>query len=149
MCSLDDFFFHCSNINWKLHTNVHGSAIKNKMIRNNVMIKWILKEVLSLPMRFAKNVEQNISYSMGKEDTSKLVSFLLYSLEPIVDMHNDDCIICSCASTSLNWYQSRTREKYIERINIDNIRVYIRKADFVQIIEKFIEIIVYGRLYDK
>ena len=99
-------------------------------------------------------VERGTEYC-EKEGTSKLVSLLLKSLEPVEierdfleDMYNNDYVICSCApSTSLNWYQSRTREKYIERTSIDDIRV--RKADFVQTIEKFIEIIVYGRLYDK
>ena len=41
-------------------------------------------------------MEQNISYSMGKEGASNLVSLLSESLEPVVYMHNNDCVICSC-----------------------------------------------------
>ena len=33
---------------------------------------------------------------MGKEGDSNLVSLLSESLEPVVDMHNNDCVICSC-----------------------------------------------------
>ena len=33
---------------------------------------------------------------MGKEGASNLVSLLSESLEPVVDMHNNDCVICSC-----------------------------------------------------
>ena len=33
---------------------------------------------------------------MGKEGASNLVSLLSKSLEPVVDMHNNDCVICSC-----------------------------------------------------
>ena len=35
---------------------------------------------------------------MGKEGASNLVSLLSESLEPVVDMHNNDCVICSCAN---------------------------------------------------
>ena len=42
-------------------------------------------------------MEQNILYSMGKEGATYLVSLLSKSLEPVVDMHNNDCVICSCA----------------------------------------------------
>ena len=42
-------------------------------------------------------MEQNISYSTGKEGASNLVSLLSESLEPVVYMHNNDCVICSCA----------------------------------------------------
>ena len=38
-------------------------------------------------------MEQNILYSMGKEGASNLVSLLSKSLEPVVDMHNNDCVI--------------------------------------------------------
>ena len=41
-------------------------------------------------------MEQNILYSTGKEGASNLVSLLSESLEPVVDMHNNDCVICSC-----------------------------------------------------
>ena len=41
-------------------------------------------------------MEQNILYSMGKEGASNLVSLLSESLEPVVDMHNNDNVICSC-----------------------------------------------------
>ena len=43
-------------------------------------------------------MEQNILYSMGKEGASNLVSLLSESLEPVVNMHNNDCVICSCVS---------------------------------------------------
>ena len=33
---------------------------------------------------------------MGKEGASNLVSLLSKSLEPVVDMHNNDRVICSC-----------------------------------------------------
>ena len=36
---------------------------------------------------------------MGKEGASNLVSLLSESLEPVVDMHNNDCVICSCGSS--------------------------------------------------
>ena len=36
---------------------------------------------------------------MGKEGASNLVSLLSKSLEPVVGMHNNDCVICSCEST--------------------------------------------------
>ena len=45
-------------------------------------------------------MEQNILYSMGKEGASNLVTLLSESLEPVVDMHNNDCVICSCGCTS-------------------------------------------------
>ena len=45
-------------------------------------------------------MEQNILYSMGKEGASNLVSLLSESLEPVVDMHNNDYVICSCAQTT-------------------------------------------------
>ena len=35
-------------------------------------------------------MEQNILYSMGKEGASNLVSLLSESLEPVVNMHNND-----------------------------------------------------------
>ena len=41
-------------------------------------------------------MEQNILYSMGKEGATTLVSLLSKSLEPVVDMHNNDSVICSC-----------------------------------------------------
>ena len=41
-------------------------------------------------------MEQIILYSVGKEGASNLVSLLSESLEPVVDMHNNDCVICSC-----------------------------------------------------
>ena len=44
-------------------------------------------------------MEQNILYSMGKEGDSNLVSILSKSLEPVVDMHNNDRVICSCGGT--------------------------------------------------
>ena len=43
-------------------------------------------------------MEQNIIYSMGKEGASNLVSLLSKSLEPAVDMHNNDRVIFSCGS---------------------------------------------------
>ena len=46
-------------------------------------------------------MKQNISYSMGKEGASNLVSFLSKSLEPVVDMQNYDCVICSCGYSRL------------------------------------------------
>ena len=46
-------------------------------------------------------MEQNILYSMGKEGASNLVSLLSKSLEPVVDMHNNDCVICSCGRVYL------------------------------------------------
>ena len=46
-------------------------------------------------------MEHNILNSMGKEGASNLVSLLSKSLEPVVDMHNNDCVICSCAWTRL------------------------------------------------
>ena len=36
---------------------------------------------------------------MGKEDAFNLVSLLSKSLEPVVDMHNNYCVIYSCGST--------------------------------------------------
>ena len=45
-------------------------------------------------------MEQNILYSMGKEGASNLVSLLSESLEPVVDMHNNDRVICSCGLTT-------------------------------------------------
>ena len=33
---------------------------------------------------------------MGKEGASNLVSLLSKSLEPVMDMHKNDCVICSC-----------------------------------------------------
>ena len=40
-------------------------------------------------------MEQNISYSIGKEGASNLVSLLSKSLEAVVDMHNNDRVsIC-------------------------------------------------------
>ena len=42
-------------------------------------------------------MEQNILYSVGKEGASNLVSLLSESLESVVDMHNNDCVISSCA----------------------------------------------------
>ena len=36
---------------------------------------------------------------MGKEGASNLVSLLSKSLEPVVDMHNNDCVFCICART--------------------------------------------------
>ena len=48
-------------------------------------------------LRRTDDVEQNILYSMGKEGASNLVSLLSKSLEPFVDMHNNDRAICSCA----------------------------------------------------
>ena len=46
-------------------------------------------------------MEQNILYSMtmGKVGTSnfyQMVALLSKSLEPVVDMHNDGGVICSC-----------------------------------------------------
>ena len=41
-------------------------------------------------------MEQNILYSIGKEGASNLVSLLSKSLEPEVNMHNNDRVICSC-----------------------------------------------------
>ena len=35
----------------------------------------------------------------GKEGASNLVSLLSKSLEPEVDMHNNDRVICSCVNT--------------------------------------------------
>ena len=58
-------------------------------------------------------MEQNILYSMGKEGASNLVSLLSESLEPVVDMHNNDCVICSCAASLYLWELSvyrRTRQ---------------------------------------
>ena len=47
-------------------------------------------------------VEQNSLYSMGKEGASNLVSLLSESLEPVVDMHNNDCVIYSCVVCMCN-----------------------------------------------
>ena len=41
-------------------------------------------------------MEHNILYSMGKEGASNLVSLISKSLELVVDMHNNDRVICSC-----------------------------------------------------
>ena len=46
-------------------------------------------------------VEQNVLFSMGKEDTSNLMLLLSKSVEAEVDMHNNDRVICSCANTYL------------------------------------------------
>ena len=50
-------------------------------------------------------MEQNILYSMGKEGASVLVSLLSELLEPVVDMHDNDCVICSCANTAVIYIQ--------------------------------------------
>ena len=58
-------------------------------------------------------MEQNILYSMGKEGASNLVSLLSESLEPVVDMHNNDCVICSCGRIRDNekwFYDGNTLE---------------------------------------
>ena len=60
-------------------------------------------------------MEQNILYSMGKEGASNLVSLLSESLEPVVDMHNNDCVICSCGqidiiSLTMDSMTPKTRE---------------------------------------
>ena len=44
-------------------------------------------------------MEHNILYAMGKKGASNLVSLLSTSLEPVVDMHKYDCVICSCGLT--------------------------------------------------
>ena len=38
---------------------------------------------------------------MGKEGASNLVSLLSESLKPVVDMHNNDCVVCSCGRSAL------------------------------------------------
>ena len=46
---------------------------------------------------------------MGKEGASNLVSLLSKSLEPVVDMHNNDRVICSCDPTWQWGVMARTR----------------------------------------
>ena len=69
-------------------------------------------------------MEHNILYSMWKEGVSNLVSLLSKSLEPVVDMHNNDRVICSCAIRgSLHYYSSATFITQDKRTTITLIQV--------------------------
>ena len=71
----------------------------DELIFKLFVLYWRLIITEAIYIRFCVNVEQNILYSMGKEGASNLVSLLSKSLEPGVDMHNNDCVICSCVLT--------------------------------------------------
>ena len=70
-------------------------------------------------------MEQNILYSMGKEGghlqfKPSLVPLLSKSLEPVMDMHNNDCVICSCG------WDNNCRELY-------NITGYNRTREIARV----------------
>ena len=64
---------------------------------------------------------------MGKEGAFNLVSLLSKSLEPVVEMHNNDRVICSCGHIFrtfpgflvLVWFIKRDRTATIASILIE------------------------------